>query len=608
MAIKKRTKQIIAIVLISFLLCGMFILFPSGKLQAESLDIQFGGYEVTIDNVKYSYLPSSSLSGKTVNFNFGDREIDYWEIEVNGTKTKNGGTLSGNILTLPDIKGIEKHVVNTSETNPGHYIWRNAAGTHWQTQGERTAKYSFPGACVENGVSKCPGPFPSHLPYDLQFQSKAVTTAYEVDPPSNYFLNEQELKDPNAIKIPVSAVVPESIRIIKEKSTNITRNVDILDTGGVAEGALPGKGMMRVAKMLDEENSRKGTDWKDIPSDTPITGHTEGRNYEMKINAFWQGISYEYSGKVTVYLKPTEKPALGSLDFKTLVDCIALNVDTPFEFSFSNRGRAIDTPFTVEVWVAGQLHKTFNYSKMGSNQTIKEQFTYKFTNERSTEFVIRLDPDDRIVEETKSNNEIKKLYAASRYCDDTPVEEKEITGDFEIVPGKIQFRDSFTLKPINIVVKGPGCEYVSHKFRYYQNGWSVEDTPLVKGKTQDYVQKYPYRLQVGTVQVYMQIQTTCGNSDWIGPKPLEIETNPDNRPPVFSIGWFQQGDYYGFIPSATIVVKDSYVNLRVIQNPTTNPPEPYDPDGDPIEYYFHFEDSKSSWIRGLSDYYQLCSF
>lgn len=604
MRIKKRNKRILAVLLISILLSGVLLFLPSGKLQAEAVQINFGGETIEKDNIKYHYLPLSSLSGLTVNLDFGDREIDYWEIEVNGQKTKNGGTLSGKVLTLPDIKGIEKHVANKTETNPGHYIWRNAAGTHWQTQGERTAKYSFPGSCLENGISKCPGPFPSHLPYDLQFQGKAVTTAYEVDSPNEYYFDEERIGK-SGDKIPVSAVVPESIRIIKEKSSIITPEVVILETGGVSEGALPGKGMVRVAKMLDGNNNQSPRDYTIIPSDTPITGHTEGRNYKMEINAFWQGISYEYSGKVTVYLKPTEKPDLGSLDFKTLVDCIALNVETPFEFSFSNGGRAIDTPFTVEVWVAGQLHKTFNYSKMGSNQTIKEQFTYKFTNERSTEFVIRLDPDDRIVEETKSNNEIKKLYAASRYCDDTPVEEKEITGDFEIVPGKIQFRDSFTLKPINIVVKGPGCEYVSHKFRYYQNGWSVEDTPLVKGKTQDYVQKYPYRLQVGTVQVYMQIQTTCGNSDWIGPKPLEIETNPDNRPPVFSIGWFQQGDYYGFIPSATIVVKDSYVNLRVIQNPTTNPPEPYDPDGDPIEYYFHFEDSKSSWIRGLPDYYQL---
>ncbi|WP_213585981.1 CARDB domain-containing protein [Paenibacillus sp. J2TS4] len=409
----------------------------------------------------------------------------------------------------------------------------------------------------------------------------------------------------DAKTIPVSAVVPESIRIIKEKSKNITDNVDILETGGVTEGAEPGKGMVRVAKLLDKENSKKGFDWDPIPSDTPIIPHTEGRNYKMEINAFWQGISYEYRGKVTVYLKPTEKPDLGSLDFKTLVDCIALNVETPFEFSFSNGGGVIDTPFTVQVWVAGQLHKTFNYPKMGTNKTITEKFTYTFTNERSTEFVIKLDPDNRIVEETKSNNEIKKLYAASRYCDDKPGEDKKITGDFDVVPSEITFRDSFKIIPKDIEVTGPGCTYVSHQFRITLNYSNM--LPKSTNKTQPTEVTYPYpsNVGVGTNQVYMKIFTTCGESEWIGPKPIKILDNPNNRPPVFQIGWFQGGDFEGWKPNAHIVVKDSWVNLRVIQNPTTNPPEPYDPDGDPIEYYFHFEDSNSTWIRGLPDYYRF---
>ncbi|MGN7382038.1 PKD domain-containing protein [Paenibacillus sp. SAFN-117] len=620
---KKRMIVGLSVLLLITVLVTTFLYRPS-TTYAETMFIDFERGSIVGTEEEY-YLPFKEREMKLdLKSDLPIKGYKIWmddgtgkEVEITSQVNRNGDVLTFN------AKGVAKTFYGDRDNNPGHKIYRDPNGIQWGHGIERAILFQPDQSTIKNGVSEYPGvipptgvwqdngkpidKYPTNLRYQYNFTDDglpdyapnynmvgaAVTFSVESDPPDIFYSVKDDKK---SLKINLDKIDPNSIEIKKARSSNLHPKAEPFYWG---KSHIPGYGAVKVRLMLDN-TLKEGKDYLVDYRD----GKQELRNYLMAVNTEWEGTSYFYKGKIEI-IYDLAKPDLGSLDFKTLVDCIGLNVDTPFEISFSNRGKAIDTPFTVQVWVAGQLHKTFNYPKMGTNQTIKEQFTYKFTNERSTEFVIKLDPDNRIVEETKANNEIKKLYAASRHCDDKPIEEKEITGDFEIIPGKIQFRDSFTLKPKNIVVKGTGCEYVSHRFRYNQNGWGVGDTPKVFSKTQEFKQNYPYNLQVGTVQVYMQIQTTCGNSDWIGPKPLEIETNPDNRPPVFSIGWFQQGDYYGFIPSATIVVKDSYVNLRVIKNPTTNPPEPYDPDGDPIEYYFHFEDSKSSWIRGLPDYYRL---
>src|SRR5690606_24883997 len=77
-----------------------------------------------------------------------------------------------------------------------------------------------------------------------------------------------------------------------------------------------------------------------------------------------------------------------------------------------------------------------------------------------------------------------------------------------------------------------------------------------------------------------------------------------NRPPEFSAGFFKEYNRTGWVPD-TEVVAGTRVNLRIIHDPTKQPPWPYDPDGDPITYTWLFESSSSAWIRSLPQEYGL---
>ncbi|WP_010277376.1 glycoside hydrolase family 78 protein [Paenibacillus senegalensis] len=599
---RKRWKYILALSL-SILLITSGVLFSGepGEVYAQAID--FGGSKVTEDDITYSYHPTETLSNTRVAIPTDGREVDYWEVAVNGKTVRNMGTLNNGTLTLPTVQGIKKTVVNRVQVDPGHYIWRNAAGTHWQTQGtlrQDTQVYSFPGTCITGGISECPGALPSHIPDILQVNGMAVTTADEVASPAVFYFREIDI-DGGGRGIPVSAIFPSSIHVVKEKSSPLTPNVTIIAAG---KGYYDGTGMIKSGKLLDANNSELGEDYV-LLNNSGTVGHTQGRLYFMSVNAFWQGDTYEYTGEVKVYFKPTAKPDLGNLELTTAHECLELNVPSSFTITFSNLGGDISQSFAVSIYVAGQLHKTYTYSALGTGASITESFTYTFTNEQSTEFHVVLDANRAIDEETRNNNEQRKLFSASRHCSEQP-EERSITGDFDIVPNEAKFRDPFQIIPKDITVIGPGCTYTSHRFRVAYEG-SMELFPSKFSRTSPTEVKYPYppNMGVGTNNIYMKIFTTCGESSWIGPKPIELTADPNNSPPVFNIGWFPSFDLYGWTPLTTPIVVGDYVNLRVIQNPLADPPEPYDPEGDWIYYHFHFTESPSYWVRELADEYNL---
>jgi len=182
-----------------------------------------------------------------------------------------------------------------------------------------------------------------------------------------------------------------------------------------------------------------------------------------------------------------------------------------------------------------------------------------------------------------------------------PPPEADITGDFDILPSTINYRDSFSLKPKNITGTN-GCTYLYHQFRVDGRG----EMARVYGQntTSTYSNgSYPWGIGVGSHQISMKVVGSCGASDWIGPKTLTILGPADNNPPFFKLGWFANGDWTSKTSVPTIV-QGSTMMVRIIETPDSIPPSPSDPDGDDISITgWNF--TNNAWTQSLPGKYQF---
>lgn len=159
---------------------------------------------------------------------------------------------------------------------------------------------------------------------------------------------------------------------------------------------------------------------------------------------------------------------------------------------------------------------------------------------------------------------------------------QSFTGDFDVLPDTLPYKASFTLHPKNFQLNG--CTYLSHAFKIERNGqWTGAP---VYGQTTDSVYgfgSYPWVIGVGTHQVSMRIATSCGISDWIGPKPLHVTGPTVNRPPTFQIGFVDPAE-----PTKPLhqIIEGSVLDLIYINDPAV--PTPTDPDGDSL-YFMGFD-------------------
>ena len=115
------------------------------------------------------------------------------------------------------------------------------------------------------------------------------------------------------------------------------------------------------------------------------------------------------------------------------------------------------------------------------------------------------------------------------------------TGDFDITPSKLPFKDPFKFHPKDFILNG--CTYQYHYYKIEKDGitWT---SPNYWSQTADasfdFNGTYPKVLGVGVQNVSMKIVTSCGTSDWIGPKPLEMTGPSNNNPPIFEIGFVME--------------------------------------------------------------------
>lgn len=153
-----------------------------------------------------------------------------------------------------------------------------------------------------------------------------------------------------------------------------------------------------------------------------------------------------------------------------------------------------------------------------------------------------------------------------------------LTGDFDVLPGTINFRESFTLRPKNFQLGA--CTYLSHRYKIERSG--IYTSPAVSGKYSDTTYSYgsyPWNIGVGTHMISLQIATSCGTSSWIGPKTLTVNSPSTNSPPQFKIGFVDPAN-----PNVPLhrVVAGSKLDLVYINDPSV--PTPTDPDGDLIHF------------------------
>jgi len=172
------------------------------------------------------------------------------------------------------------------------------------------------------------------------------------------------------------------------------------------------------------------------------------------------------------------------------------------------------------------------------------------------------------------------------------------TADFTIVPNKIEYRETFSFVP-KIVMNG--CQYISHRYRITRDGSSVVTNPVygINSTSTFPYANYPWLIGVGTHQVYIEVTTSCGVSQWIGPKTLDVTGPSSNRPPEFEIGFV-----YPYLPTVPMrkVVVGTVMDLIYIDDPTV--PTPIDPDGDKI-YFMGMDFSISSeWGKSIPGKYE----
>lgn len=170
----------------------------------------------------------------------------------------------------------------------------------------------------------------------------------------------------------------------------------------------------------------------------------------------------------------------------------------------------------------------------------------------------------------------------------------KFTGDFDVHPPSIAYKDSFKLHPHDFNLNG--CAYQSHYYKIEHDGitWQSSAIHGMNADSNFTYSSYPWNIGIGSHDVSMKIVTDCGTSDWIGPKTLDVSGPAINNPPEFMIGFVKASNNKVRINE---VVVNRTLNLIVIEDPSI--PTPHDPDGDAIEFMGFDFDSGDEFIQSI---------
>jgi hypothetical protein len=287
-----------------------------------------------------------------------------------------------------------------------------------------------------------------------------------------------------------------------------------------------------------------------------------------------------------------DKPDLVAVDI-TADGSIEVGKPASFTAKWRLDGKKLEPNqcYNVKVTEEANTLKVDQFCGTQQGQQLSMNFTYTFTSATEKTFRLVVDSSASIAEIDETNNELSKTFKAVDM-------NKMFTGDFDVLPPVIEFRDSFQLKPKNFVFNG--CTYDSHRYKIERNGQTYY-TSWATGRNDSHsysYSTYPWIIGIGTHFITLEIRTKdCG----IGEKAthtLVVNGPQSNRPPEFEIGFV-----YPFNPTKPVheVVEGTVMHLIYITDPSV--PTPYDPDGDPIEFLgFDFSES-SEWAKTIPQKY-----
>jgi len=304
--------------------------------------------------------------------------------------------------------------------------------------------------------------------------------------------------------------------------------------------------------------------------------------------------SFVYDGNfdtyiVQLYYEPDtapDKPDLVAVDI-TANGPIEVGKPASFTARWRVDNKETGKPYNVKVMVDGSEVKLQSQPASGPGD-YSMNFTYTFTSAEQKTFLLVVDSANAIAESNENNNQVSRPFTAVD-------PNKSFTGDFDVLPPVIDYREPFALKPKNFVFNG--CTYDGHRYKIERDG-RTNYTSRANGQNTIHsytYSTYPSVIEVGTHTITLEIRTKdCGTKE-TATHTLVVNGPSKNSPPSFQVAWV----YPGTNVPVKQVFEGEVLDLIFIEDPSV--PTPYDPDGDPLIWKgFDFSDS-SDWAKTIPE-------
>lgn len=562
---------------LSFIWSFSVVFLLMGNANAQEVNVQYSTNSQS-DHKIGSYLYSEDLSkNATININkktgFIIKEL-YWANE-NGVKLRDvKGDWSGksSFSGTDTITGTELMVRTTeSQLYGGIYYWDRSGGTNlWRATGDGFVRDSSDPACPSPGVFD---------EWDYQRYPNCTDSGLSLTVKNNspYLLGGLDGNHSIPAKaIRMDTLMPVDVRVDKDLEIPSLHNTfgktDDKTTSYLGTYSALTKSSVRVNFRQTfgqyAVSNRQYKDWAN-PGARQMWWYSA-------FQAKFQAMTYRYLDKMII----VEWQSEDELDERTTINVRHI-VRTGPTGSYQRAAENI-IPQNKALPYSQVLNAEAAYGKVvGSNVYYNG---YGGTVVQSGQSIT--------ASLTKTQ---KTAYVTFMY----EKEEPKFTGDFDIVPGTINYRESFSFVPKNFVMNG--CVYQSHRYKIERDGTftSAVQTGGQSQSTSYSYANYPWIIGVGTHIVSINIKTDCGETGWINPKPLVVNDMAGNNPPQFQIGFV-----YPTAQTVPIykVVEGTVLNLIYIDDPSV--PTPTDPDGDTLYFMgFDTEGSISNFIRELPSKY-----